>query len=80
MVLKSIIIFLVTGLFEIGGGYLIWLWLRDGRPSWYGIVGGAFLVLYGLLATLQTQNFARVYATHGGFFYRTVSNLGLSDG
>ncbi|MBQ1416337.1 MAG: hypothetical protein IIY91_03315, partial [Selenomonas sp.] len=29
--LKSLAYFLIAGLFEIGGGYLIWLWLREGK-------------------------------------------------
>ncbi|WP_268750667.1 hypothetical protein [Desulfatitalea tepidiphila] len=27
---KSILYFLLAGLYEIGGGYLVWLWLREG--------------------------------------------------
>ncbi|MBJ6118386.1 YnfA family protein [Pontibacter sp. BT310] len=66
--LKSISIFILAGLCEIGGGYLVWLWLKEEKPIWYGIIGGMILALYGIVATLQTQNFARVYATYGGFF------------
>jgi small multidrug resistance family-3 protein len=65
---KSISIFLLAGICEIGGGYLIWLWLKEGKPVWYGILGGLILALYGVVATLQTANFARVYATYGGVF------------
>ena len=67
-IVKSLFIFLLAGLCEIGGGYLIWLWLREDRPVWYGILGGFILALYGVVATLQTSNFARVYATYGGVF------------
>jgi small multidrug resistance family-3 protein len=67
-VLKSIAIFILAGFCEIGGGYLIWLWLKEGKPFYYGIVGGIILALYGIVATLQTSNFARVYATYGGIF------------
>lgn len=67
-VLKSISIFVLAALCEIGGGYLVWLWLKDGKPWWYGFIGGIILALYGVVATLQTQNFAKVYATYGGFF------------
>jgi small multidrug resistance family-3 protein len=66
--IKSIMIFILAGLCEIGGGYMIWLWLKDGKPSWYGAIGAAILVLYGVVATLQEANFARVYATYGGIF------------
>ncbi len=66
--LKSVLIFILAGIAEIGGGYLVWLWLKQGRPLWVGLLGGGILALYGVIATLQTENFARVYATYGGFF------------
>jgi len=61
-------IFIVAGLCEIGGGYMVWLWLKDNRSIWFGIIGGVILVLYGVIATLQTANFGRVYAAYGGIF------------
>lgn len=65
----SIIVFLVAGVAEIGGGYLIWLWLREGRPFYLGLLGGLSLALYGVIATLQTfPSFGRVYAAYGGVF------------
>ena len=67
-VLRSIPIFILAGFCEIGGGYLIWLWLKDGKPLWFGLAGGIILALYGVVATLQNSNFARVYATYGGIF------------
>lgn len=69
-IVKSMFYFLLAGLFEIGGGYLIWLWLRDGKSLWYGLVGAAVLVLYGIVPTLQPANvnFGRVYAAYGGVF------------
>ncbi len=67
-IIKSLSIFLLAGIFEIGGGYLIWLWLKEGKPLLYGIFGGFILALYGVVATLQTASFARVYATYGGVF------------
>jgi len=67
-ILKSILIFMLAGFCEIGGGYLVWGWVKNDKPLWYGILGGIVLVLYGLVATLQTESFARVYATYGGFF------------
>jgi len=67
-ILKSVLIFILAGFCEIGGGYLIWGWLKEDKPFWYGILGGSVLILYGVVATLQTESFARVYATYGGFF------------
>nr|WP_199744008.1 YnfA family protein [Trichormus variabilis] len=66
--LKSLLNFMWAGLFELGGGYLIWQWLKDGKPFWWGIAGGIGLVVYGMLATLQPANFGRVYAAYGGVF------------
>lgn len=67
-IIKSLSIFLLAGLCEIGGGYLVWLWLKEGKPVWYGILGAVILALYGIVATFQTAGFGRVYATYGGIF------------
>lgn len=68
--IKSIFYFILAGVFEIGGGYLVWLWLRDEKSFWYGISGAVALILYGIIPTLQppNANFGRVYATYGGIF------------
>lgn len=68
--IKSIFYFLLAGVFEIGGGYFIWLWLREGKSLIYGIIGTLALILYGIIPTLQPENsnFGRVYATYGGIF------------
>ncbi|MDP2386960.1 MAG: YnfA family protein [Bacteroidota bacterium] len=67
-VLKSIALFGIAGLCEIIGGYLIWLWAKESKPTYYLLVGGALLFVYGIVATLQTSSFGRVYATYGGIF------------
>jgi len=64
----SILLFVLAGLCEIGGGYLVWLWLRENKPWWFGVIGGIILVLYGVVATWQPANFGRVYAAYGGVF------------
>jgi small multidrug resistance family-3 protein len=68
MILKSLTYFVAAGLCEIGGGYLVWLWLRENRSLWYAIAGAGALVLYGIIPTLQPANFGRVYAAYGGIF------------
>lgn len=65
---KSLFYFILAGLCEIGGGYLIWLWLRQDGAIWVAILGGIILILYGVVATLQPANFGRVYAAYGGIF------------
>ena len=67
-ILKSLFLFILAGVCEIGGGYMIWLWLREDKPVWYGILGGIILILYGIVATWQTASFGRVYAAYGGIF------------
>ena len=52
-IIKSLFYFALAGLFEIGGGYLIWIWLREGKNILYGVAGAIVLVLYGIIPTLQ---------------------------
>jgi len=66
--IKSSLYFLLAGLCEIGGGYLVWLWLREGKPAWYALMGAVVLVLYGIIPTFQPAHFGRVYAAYGGVF------------
>jgi len=68
MLARSIALFALAGLMEIGGGYLVWLWLREGRAVVFGVLGGLLLFLYGVVPTLQTAHFGRVYAAYGGVF------------
>lgn len=68
LIAKSLFFFLLAGLCEIGGGYLVWLWLREGRSFWLGGLGGILLIVYGMIPTLQTASFGRVYAAYGGIF------------
>lgn len=65
---QTIFYFILAGLFEIGGGYLIWLWLREGHELWLGLLGGVILFLYGIVQTLQQSHFHRIYAAYGGVF------------
>jgi small multidrug resistance family-3 protein len=64
----SISLFVLAGLCEIGGGYLVWLWLRDSRAALLGAAGAGLLVVYGVIPTLQPERFGRVYAVYGAVF------------
>jgi small multidrug resistance family-3 protein len=66
--LKSIGYFILAGLLEIGGGYFIWLWVREGKGISYAVFGAMILIAYGFIPTLQPANFGRVYAAYGGVF------------
>lgn len=68
VILKAIILFLLAGLCEIGGGYLIWQWLRTGKSAWYGLLGAVLLVVYGVVATWQPTSFGKTYAVYGALF------------
>lgn len=68
MILKSIVLFLLAGLFEIGGGYLVWQWWRNSAGFLIGALGGFILLLYGIVPTYQADHFGRVYAAYGGWF------------
>lgn len=67
--LNSALLFILAGLAEIGGGYLIWLWIREKKSILLGITGAVVLVFYGIIPTLQQYpQFGRVYAAYGGIF------------
>ena len=61
-------LFAIAGVAEIGGGYLMWRWLKDGRSIVLGVAGAALLVIYGVVPTLQSSTFGRTYAAYGGVF------------
>lgn len=66
--IRSLLLFVLAGLCEIGGGYLFWLWLREGKSVWLAVLGTAILAIYAVLPTLQTVSFGRAYAAYGGVF------------
>jgi small multidrug resistance family-3 protein len=67
--LRTLLLYVVAGLAEIGGGWLVWQWLRDGRGLPLGLLGGAVLFGYGVIHTMQTElEFGRVYAAYGAVF------------
>jgi small multidrug resistance family-3 protein len=67
-VLTSIGLFFLAALVEIGGGYLVWKWLRERKGILFGIIGGIVLFIYGVIPTFQPAHFGRVYAAYGGIF------------
>ena len=68
-VLKETFLFVLAGLCEIGGGWLVWQTLREAKPWWWMAVGLVVLALYGVIPTLQdVDNFGRIFAVYGGYF------------
>lgn len=68
-VLRSVLLFGLAAVLEIGGAWLVWQGLREHRGLvWVG-AGAVALGLYGLVATLQpSAEFGRVLAAYGGVF------------
>ena len=64
----SIALFVLAGIAELGGGYLVWLWWRGGKPWPTALAGAVVLVVYGIIPTFQPAHFGRVYAAYGGVF------------
>ena len=76
----SMAYFIVAGLCEIGGGYLIWLWLREGKSLWLGVLGGGILMLYGVIPTLQPANSHESTPPMVGSSHRTLTRVGMAWG
>jgi len=70
-ILQSISVFLLAGVAEIFGGWMIWVAVRgitDGegnttkKPWWYALIGSLILIMYGFIPCLQpTGKSALVY-------------------
>ena len=68
LAVRIIGLMLLGGLCEIGGGYLVWRWMREGSSFLVGGAGLAVLGLYGVVVTWQPLPFGRAYAAYGGVF------------
>ncbi len=66
---RSIALFALAALLEIGGAWLVWQGVKEHR-GWVVIGAGVIsLGLYGVVAALQPDpNFGRVLAAYGGVF------------
>ena len=68
-VLRSIALFLLAALAEIGGAWLVWQGVREHRGLLLAGAGVIALGAYGFVATLQPDpNFGRILAAYGGVF------------
>ena len=66
---RSLLLFAVAALAEIGGAWMVWQGVRENR-GWLWVGAGVLaLGLYGFVATLQPDaNFGRILAAYGGVF------------
>ena len=68
-VLRTVALFLLAALAEIGGAWLVWQGVREQRGVAFVGAGIAALGAYGFVATLQDEShFGRVLAAYGGIF------------
>ncbi|ALO68001.1 hypothetical protein AS189_17800 [Arthrobacter alpinus] len=66
---KTIILFALAAVAEIGGAWLIWQAVREDKAWWWAGLGIVALGAYGFIAAMQQDaNFGRVLAAYGGVF------------
>jgi len=68
-VARTVGLFVLAALAEIGGAWLVWQGVREDRGLLFVGAGIMALAAYGFVATFQTDpNFGRVLAAYGGVF------------
>lgn len=66
---KTMIVFVLAAVAEIGGAWLIWQAVREDKAWWWAGLGIVALGAYGFIAAMQADaNFGRVLAAYGGVF------------
>lgn len=69
IVVRSLLLFALAAVAEIGGAWLIWQGWREHRGLLWVAAGVIALGAYGFVATLQPDaNFGRILAAYGGVF------------
>lgn len=68
-VTRSVFLFILAAIAEIGGAWLVWQGIRENRGLLWAAFGVIALGAYGFVATFQTEpHFGRVLAAYGGVF------------
>lgn len=68
-ILRSVVLFVIAALAEIGGAWLVWQGIREQRGLLWVGAGVIALGLYGFVATFQPDpHFGRILAAYGGVF------------
>ncbi len=72
--MKSLLLYSLAALAEIGGCFAFWAWLRLGRSPLWTLPGAVSLVVFALVLTRVSAPAAgRAYAAYGGIYI--VSSL-----
>jgi small multidrug resistance family-3 protein len=76
---RSIALFVVAALTEIGGAWLVWQGLRENRGLLWMGAGVIVLGLYGVIIALQPEaHFGRIMAAYGGVFIAGALAWGMA--
>ncbi|MFU8851842.1 YnfA family protein [Micromonospora sp. SL1-18] len=68
-IVRSLLLFVLAALAEIGGAWLVWQGWREHRGLWWVAGGVLALGAYGFVATFQPDaHFGRILAAYGGVF------------
>ncbi|QXJ25053.1 YnfA family protein [Actinomadura graeca] len=68
-VARSLAVFALAAVAEIGGAWLVWQGVRENKGAWWIGAGVIALGMYGFVATLQPDaHFGRILAAYGGVF------------
>jgi small multidrug resistance family-3 protein len=69
LIVRSLLLFVLAAVAEIGGAWLVWQGVREHRGLLWVGGGVVALGLYGFVATLQPDaQFGRILAAYGGIF------------
>lgn len=69
MIVRSLLLFALAAVAEIGGAWLVWQGWREDRGALWIAAGVIALGAYGFVATFQPDpNFGRILAAYGGVF------------
>ena len=69
MTARSVALFIVAAIAEIGGAYLVWIGIKDDKGLVFVALGAMALTAYGVVAAFQpSHEFGRVLAAYGGVF------------
>lgn len=67
--MKTIIVYIATAFAEIAGCFSFWMVFREGKASWWLILGMMSLALFAwLLARVDSAAAGRAYAAYGGIY------------
>jgi small multidrug resistance family-3 protein len=68
-IIRSLVLFALAAVFEIGGAWLVWQGWREHRGLAWIVAGILALGAYGFVATFQPDaHFGRILAAYGGVF------------